>query len=175
MKILQVFVFFVSINLISQDKFSFNENGVNPAYIVNNVKSKTQEELFTGSVKWVKKTYLNPDVEINTQIKNEEIRFTGIEKACLKYKALGIEYSEDLKYVISVSFKEGRYKFEPILLETRSASGWTKINPKYYYKKNGKIKKIVKDYPQIISNLLNSINNKLLNFLINGSKNKDDW
>lgn len=47
--------------LIAQDKFSYDQNGLSPVYLVNKVDNLSNKKLFEKTLEWVKKNYKNPD------------------------------------------------------------------------------------------------------------------
>lgn len=74
-----IFALFISLLSNGQEKFTYNENGLTPEYLVDEADGKTQQEIYTKSLNWVKETYKNPDEVIKTTIENEKIRFEGVE------------------------------------------------------------------------------------------------
>lgn len=177
MKKLFTLLFFVTANCFSQS-YEYSIEGLNPKYTVNEIDSLNQKELFDKAVIWIKENYVNPDDVVNTTIENEKIRFTGGKKNVLCYRALGMTYCQDVRYSIELSFKDGRYKFEPVSFE-QYYDGWRNIplndSESGFYKK-GKLRKIFKDYPLAISDIFNSVQISLQAFLINRTSVKnEDW
>ncbi len=79
-------------------------------------------------------------------------------------------------YIIEVSFKNNKYKFNPIDV-SYSADNQVFFGidrNSEFYDKNGKIRKIYKSYPNDIELIFNDLNESLKNYLLNASK-EDDW
>lgn len=155
------------------------ENGLRPKFLVNTIDSLNQKSLFKKSINWIKETYKNPDEVINTTIENEKIRFTGVKANyfCL-YGCM------DVRYTIELSFKDGRYKFEPISFEKYlSQSGWETLDLNHgsdrYYNKKGELPKKYnyRKIPYYVTSLFLELNLSLNNYLSNNQsvKDNDKW
>src|SRR5699024_7474191 len=105
-----------------QKKFNYDQSGLNLKYVVVDIPQKTQQELFTKSINWIKETYKNPDKVIKTTIENKKIRFEGVDMDIISTSALGLTTYYPTTYVIEIAFKDGKYKFEPISIEYRIPS-----------------------------------------------------
>ena len=161
--------------LLKNGGFNYTIKGLNPDYVVVEFDSLNQNELFNKAVNWIKETYKNPDEVIKTTIESKKIRFSGVSENYLTYKALGINMGETVRYTIEISFKDNRYKFQPILIEKLfNGYNWTTIKAKDYYKKNGKIKPIVRNYPYLISLLFTELNLSLKDY-INTNHDSEKW
>ncbi|GHC57695.1 hypothetical protein [Ulvibacter litoralis] len=79
-------------------------------YLIVKIDSLSAEELYNKSIRWVKETYKQPDEVIKMSIENNKLRIESIIPK--SYCFLGV--CDDSKYIIVLSFKNGRYKFEPI-------------------------------------------------------------
>jgi hypothetical protein len=167
------YLLFISVTLISLNSFSQNEifeyteNGLND-YVVTEVENKTKEEIYKKAMNWVKETYKHPDKVLVMDIENEKLRISAIASALLFVK----KFNFPLDYVIEISIKEGRYKFDLISLTT------TEIGTDYKNLPNFKTdKKMVKNFgdsPQRIENYFNGLNESLKTYIL-GKKKKDDW
>lgn len=176
------FILVVCSLTFGQDKFIYDQKGLNPKYVVVEIDSLEQNEIFTKTINWIKETYKNPDEVIKTTIDNEKIRIEGYDVNSFSYKSMG-DFSVDVLYTIEISFKNGRYKFQPIELKSKfQPSGcyqpgeYFKINlsdGSEYYKNNGKLK-CSNNLPSSISNLLNSLNENLIIYLTK-PQTEDDW
>ena len=164
----------LTINITSQEKFTYAEKGLTD-FVVLKIDSLSQSELFNKTIDWIKDTYKNPDEVIKAKFENEKIRFNGFKGNAFSMSILGMPTFLDARYTIEIYFKDGRLKFEPISLEQYSspseysAGGWSAITfetNSWLFKKNGKIRKITKTYPEniesIFNNLLSGLNVYLL-------------
>ena len=82
-----------------------------------------------------------------------------------------------MKYLIEISFKEGRYKFDPINLSYDvSGHGTVFVNfdKGVYWNKKGKLRKVYSKIPNQIETLFNGLNMSLKNYLYDKTE-KDDW
>lgn len=169
-----------------QENFIYNQNGLNPKYVVNEVESINKTDLFKRSINWVKKTYKNPDEVIKTTIDNSMIRFEGFIDNFIRVNSLGINYNYGATYLIEIEFKDYKYKFHPLSLEYRVpasqySSGMTVSidfdDGSSYYNNKGKLRNSSKTVPSSIEGLFNDLNEDLKGYLINEKENNesDDW
>jgi hypothetical protein len=152
----------------SKDKFIYNQLGLTP-FVVVKFDSISKEKLFKLTNNWIKETYKNPDKVIKAIIENNKIRING-------YSEFGFEYT------IVISFKDNKYKFEPIEVISRSQAGEFNIpldDGSIYYKKNGWPKKMFQNFTKHLGDTFENLNNNLkkyiLNNLNNETKDNDDW
>ncbi len=167
-----------SLSFGQETQFTFNKEGFTD-YIVTPVEGKTQKELYLKALNWISVTYNNPKEVIKAQIENEYIRIEGVKSNMFVLDAgLGIKIINDGRYQIEISFKDGKYKFDVIKLETYvkpdkySSGGWTDINTENttsYYRENGAVRNIFKNYPQSIENTFNILNYDLLKYIGNNA------
>lgn len=166
-----------------QEKFVYNQSGLNPEYLVIEVDSLNKNELFEKVINWIKETYKNPDEVIKTTINNEKVRFEGFQQNMFIYRS-AIEFQVDVFYTIEISFKEGRYKFKPVEVKsTFQPNGCYQPGDYFtvdlsdgtaYYKKNGKLK-CSNNLPQSLSSYLNNLESDLKLYLTKTSADDDDW
>jgi hypothetical protein len=147
------------------EKFEYSESGIND-YIVTKVENKTTNEIYGKTINWIKETYKNPDKVIKMEIENEKVRINGVASDLLFVKKM----SFNLDYVIEISFKDGKYKFELVSLSTEGAD-YKKIPN---FKTDNKLIKNFGDSPNKIEAYLNNLNENLKNYIL-GQKKKEDW
>lgn len=168
-----------------ETEFKFNKEGFTD-YVVGNVEGKTATELYKKTIDWISVTYKNPKEVIKAQIENEYIRIEGAKENMLCLKSLGMLNCYNARYLIEISLKDDKYKFDVIILETYmapsavSAGGWGEVvlsNTSVYYKGNGDLKSIFKLYPLAIETEFNLLNTSLKKFLISDAipSKKNDW
>jgi hypothetical protein len=178
MKKLIVLIFILNtIHGFSQDKFKYGEKGLLPEYLVNELKSKSKEELFKQTKKWVIETFKNPDEVLKATIENEMIRIEGYKENLVSINSLGMKTTYPGTYTIEIEFKEGKFKFEPISLQYIS-QGNRDIplhDGSWAFKNNGKVRGVWKDYPSAIESIFQELNDDLLSFLKSNDNEKDDW
>lgn len=153
--------------LVSQNLFSYEEQGLTPASINISLENKSASELYNKTLNWIKKHYKNPEKTIINKTKHEIIEFTGLkENAIISNK----RYCH-LKYTVKIIFKKDAYIFKPQYIQTKVNSkydmGWEQFNLKkgtHYFKKGKPIKKTksyVKEIPKILNQLYTSLHTHL--------------
>jgi hypothetical protein len=179
---------FVFLNAYSQKKFEYNKDGLNVKYLVIEIDSLNASEIYLNTIDWIKETYKNPDEVIKAKFENEKIRFDGFQENGMSTNMFGLSTPFDIRYSIEISFKDGRFKFEPINLESYQKSsqyipgGWNSMplnTSSWIYKKNGKIQGSFKNYPEQIERIFNNLKSSLEIYLLKQNKTikdvKDDW
>jgi hypothetical protein len=165
------------------NNFTYNQDGLLPKFVVVNVDSMSQTELFEKTINWIKETYKNPDEVIKTTIANQKVRFEGYTSKLICINSLGSAVCYGGTYTIEVELKDGKYRFIPIsmsykapvlgggigdyLIPFESGEAW--------YNK-GEIRKMYKNVPSDIESFLNGLNDSLFKYV--SSKNetsKEDW
>lgn len=167
MKKITLLLLFGTISFFAQDKFSYGVDGLTD-YVVVKVDSLNQKKLFDKTINWIKETYKNPKEVIKTTFEFNKIRIEGLEKGGICMHVSGARSCGDVIYQIEISFKDGKYKFNPISLGKISLTDGA-----YLYNKKGKVRKIFKYYSEDISKIFNSLNLSLKKSLIQISN--DDW
>ncbi len=102
---------------MAQESFKYDPLGLNPKYIVVEVENKTQMKLFQCALNWIKETYKNPNEVIQMTMDSSKIRFEGFAEKLL-CSNMGNTKCKDYIYSIELEFKDGKYKFTPIYLQT---------------------------------------------------------
>jgi len=181
----------VSVNLSAQTNtpdtvFYFTPDGLTD-YVIMNVPSKSAVDLYKKTIEWVAVTYKSPKDVILSQIENEYIRIEGVDKAMWAIKMLGLSDNVMCRYQIEISFKDNKYKFDVLKLESYTApsqyaiGGWnnTPIDAgvKSMFDKNGNIRKLCLPQLQGIENSFNALNKSLLDFMTSNviPSKKENW
>lgn len=179
-----IYLFINALN--AQENFKYNETGLTE-YIVYEIDSVSSKDLFEKTKQWIGESYVNPDEVLKFEIENEKIRFNGYQKNQFSVTSVGITSFYDARYSIEVSFKDSKIRFKPINLEQfipsskYAAGGWKSISltsNKWLFKKNGKMYKYYKTYPEKIERLFNNLGNSLKEYLLNNkteNNKKEDW
>lgn len=176
-----IFALFFTLLSNGQEKFAYNENGLTPEYLVGETDGKTQQEIYTKTLNWVKETYKNPDEVIKTTIENEKIRFEGVEMDLMCHSALGSTTCYNTTYTIEIEFREGKYKFTPLSITYRiPATQYTQpmtetvvfSTGEYYYNKKGALKSRTKTIPESVEILLNGLNDSLNKYILKESSSE---
>ncbi|UOB16585.1 DUF4468 domain-containing protein [Abyssalbus ytuae] len=151
-------------------------------YIVVEVDSLSQSELYIKTINWIKETYKNPDEVIKTTFENEKIRIEGYEEIIFSINSIGMIYNHHGTYVVEISFKDGKYKFDPISAKyyqegSQFSSGGDvgiSINDlSVYYNKKGKLRSMYKQGLPLITETFNTLNYRLYYYL--SSKKDNEW
>lgn len=159
----------------AQDKFVFNNEGFTD-YVAADVPG-TQSEIYAKTLNWVKETYKNPDVVLKMKIENEKIRIEGFKESFLCTKIMGGQSCSNATYTIEISFKDGRYKFDPTALVLSNSNGHNYTvdlnNTSKTYYKNGKIVKGSEGIDSAFENFYNGLNESLKDYISNDKQS--DW
>ena len=171
--LLPILITFLSINTFSQansttnnEKFEYSENGLND-FIITPIKEKTKDIIYAKTINWIKETYKNPDIVIKMQIENEKVRINSIARDLVKVKG----FSMDLDYVLEISIKDNKYKFE---ISSLLYDGKTDYKKLPNFKTDQKLLKNFGDSAINIENYFNSLNQNLKNYIL-GNSNENDW
>lgn len=170
-KVLLSLLFLISILGFSQEtKFTYKKEGLTD-FVVTNVKG-TAPELYSKAINWIKETYKNPDEVIKMTIVNEKIRIEGFQK---NLNCIGSVCADGI-YVIEISFRDERYKFDPVSLLLKNGAGSFEVpfnDLSIYYDKKGELKKSSKEGLEKTIQLFDGLNESLKNYIV-GDK-KSDW
>ena len=174
-----LFLILVSYSCKSQDRFEYKENGLVPNYIVMEIDTLSQSALYNRCYRWIQETYKNPSEVIKMQIENEKIRFEGYSKAITYMNAIGTKNYYDAMYTIEVSFKEGRFKFDPVSLTLYTNNyvpiDWLDIDyGKPIFKNNGGVRGMYRNFPTDIGDFFTGLMLDLASYQIVDNV-EDDW
>jgi hypothetical protein len=156
-----IFLFCVVSNTFAQvqsDKFEYATTGLIKSVVIE-VPSKTNEEMFNKSMNWVKETWTNPDIVLKMKIDNEKIRVGAIAKDLVKVKG----YAFNLNYIIEISFKDNKYKFEIVSLTTENTADYLNLPN---FKTDKRMIKNFGNTPIDIENYFNALNQSLKNYIL---------
>lgn len=176
--ILLLAMFFSLLGFSQETEFKFTKDGFTD-FVIIPVENKNQSELYKKAIDWVAVTFKNPKEVIKVQIENDYIRIEGFSKELLCFNSMGKAFY-DANYLIEISFKDGKYKFDVLsitLLNTKSDPNVQLTNMNEYYKENGAIKGTYKYFPEIIPTYFNKLNTELKEFLLSDNipSKKNDW
>jgi hypothetical protein len=180
-KFILIFTLLSTSIILSQEKFTYNQDGLTPEYLLIESEGATKEDLYQKSINWLKETYKNPDEVIKATFENKKVRFEPVAMDAMSHRALGTVRYYNATYSIEIEFRDGKCKFTPLLISYRvSEAGYniTEVidfeNGEDYYRRNGKLKGRTKDIPESVENLLNGLSNSLTEY-INNSTKKEEW
>lgn len=162
MKIIILGFLMFSLFVNAQEKeFKITNEGYSK-YVVEEIKGKLKEEIYSKVLDWALITYKNPDRVITVKKENEYIRINANNLSD--------------NYIIEIAVKDEKYKFTLISYETVS-SGFTisLMDVPNMLNKKGELKWIYGGHQKNID-YLNNLNNKLKDYIVNGeSVSKKDW
>lgn len=165
----------------SQDTlFQFSPKGLTD-YLVINCDSISQSELYKKVLYWVQITYKNPNEVLKSQIENDFIRIEGAVSDIYCINSLGTKMCYTTRYVVEISVKAGKYKFDVLSMDAYlAATGWYSIplddtKGDMYYNKKGELKATYK-YMDQIPDYFNLLNQSLKDY-VRGKNNsqKGNW
>ena len=150
-------------------------------YVVVKFDSIKKDKLYNLTLNLIKEHYDTPSKVIKAEIENKKIRVGALKKNLFKEKIMGTRYF-DATYSFEISFRDGKYKFEPLYLSRYIATSndWLLISQgefaHEFYNSKGKIKKSFKYFPTNSENLFNNLNISLYNYILeNKTIENDDW
>lgn len=150
---------------ILAQKFEYTETGLND-YVVAEVNGKTKSEIYNKTINWIKETYKNSEAVLKMKIENEKLRIDAVALDLLKVRG----FSSNLNYLIEISFKDNKYKFEIVSLLYNNETDYKKIpnfkTEKKYIKNFGNTPNDIEDY-------FNTLNQKLKEYVL--GKNEETW
>lgn len=171
--------------LFGQDRFTYNQQGLSPMYIVTEIPGLDQAALFDKAIIWIKETYKTPDKVIKTTIEKEMIRFEGFQEYAICTKTgLGATICHDVLYTIELEFRDNRFKFTPVELRQRVPASQYGVGGYYsidfrdgsaYYNKQGSIRKMYETIPTSIEMLFNEFNSRISLFLSTVKDESEGW
>lgn len=165
------------------EEFIFADKKFSDFTIVK-IDSLSKNELYFRTLNWIKESYKNPDEVIKMSIENEKIRINGFKDNFICIKALGLNTCYYGVYTIEISFKDGRYKFDPSYLEYRIPPSQYSVgtNVTFHlddmsslYNEKGNIRNMYKQIPAILEDTFNELNYSLLNYIVKYKTSNDNW
>lgn len=163
------FLFFLAVNVYSQEsQFTITKDNLTD-YMVVNCKGKTEKELYDKTLEWISLNFKNPGQVIQAQLVNQMIRIEGDSE-----KFNGFSNS---KYVIEISFKEGKYKFDPTQYTIINGINKFDFFATYqsYFNKEGEVKDRLKVTVNGVLDTMNGLNKSLEKFILNHNSDSNKW
>lgn len=151
--------------IVKVEKFEYSEVGLND-YIITNIEGKTKDEMYKKAMNWIKETYKTPDLVLKMSIENEKLRIDAVAIGIIKVRGV----SMDLGYVVEISFRDNKYKFELISLLYNNTTDYKKISN---FKTDPKLVKNFGNSAAEIENYFNTLNKSLEIYII--GKVEEKW
>lgn len=169
--IISLLLLILSISGFSQDSlFKITKEGITD-YIVTTCETKPQSEIYKKTIEWISLTFKNSKEVIQSQIENDMIRIEGFTES--------FNGTSNATYLIEISFKEGKYKFDPVKFTIINGINKFDFFSTFssYFKSDGTVKERLKDTVSGVENLINSLNTKLEQYIlgIKSETKKNDW
>lgn len=163
-----------------ETEFKFEPSGLTD-FVVTPCEGKSQADLYKKGLDWVAVTYKNPKEVLKAQIENDFIRIEGSSDNLLCIQAMGKTCFLS-KYIVEIYFKDGKYKFDVLSMESFSPQqGWNEFpidvrSGDLYFNSKGELKGIYR-YNGEVADYFNSLNSNLLKYIqgTNSDANKGDW
>jgi hypothetical protein len=146
-------------------------------FVVIPVEGKTAKQLYDDAIKYITKTYKNPDNVIKGRTEGEYLKFHTYAPRFIFIRN-GMKVYFDAEYITELSFKDGKVKYEIVDLEMHNPDN---NNPLVFsggtfdwsiYNKKGEVKK--EDAKTDFDNYFNSQIQSLSTFL-QGKATDDKW
>ena len=142
--------------------FQYSELGLNGSVVTYH-----KEELYNQTVSWIKETYKNPELVLTMKIENEKVRIDAIASGLLKVRG----FASNLNYIVEVSFKDNKYKFDVVSLLYDNNTDYKNIPN---FKTDNKMIKNFGTTSADIEKYFNGMNESL-RASVTGQSKKDDW
>lgn len=165
----------ISANVFAQQKLTYSNKSFEP--VVFPAQGLSQSEIYKRLKLWVNNYYQNPEKVLMVD-DQDNIRINAIASRAFLVKQLGQELWYNLKYNLNIQIKENRYRvsFSPDGIRTSSnvPLSWD-LN--YYYKKNGKLKKMGEEMPRTLNKHLAMLSASISRAVKTGKagSSNDDW
>lgn len=152
-----------------ETEFTFDSKKGMTDFVVEVLPNKSKIELYSKTNEWINKNFKNPKEVIQANEENNFIRIEGVTKS--------FNGVHDAKYVIEISFKDNKYKFDPQSFVMTYGNNIFNLFETYsdYFKSDGKIKERVKVTIESSTKLMNDLNKSLFNHIngVDETKNSD--
>ena len=181
-----ILIFFIAISSFSfGQKFSVTPNGlrdeksIDKSYLVIDAEGKNARLLYDNALKYITKTYKNPDYVIKGKIEGEYLKFVTHVSNFIIVNNSGAKILIDADYTIELSFKDGKVKFEVIELDMHAQGAVYKVlftggafDGYPIYNKKGELKR-----PETKTDLETYFNSQvsLIEGSLIGTINEDKW
>lgn len=171
-----------SANAQAPAKFELTPQGFTD-FVVTEMPGKSKVELFKSTTDWIQVAFKTADA-IKSTVEGDKLTFEGKGKIVSMDGAMKLTY--DSRFLVEVTFKDGRYKFDLVKLEyltertQHGAGGWREVqltDVTNYYTKQGTLRPVNKYFPEI-ADYFNRINDELKQFISSGAKvqtKSSDW
>ena len=193
LKIISLLLFtLISTSIFAQKVDQFNLSSTSPSlvnqFLVLDKDGMSVEDGYKMVTEWVNVYYNTPKEVIKGDVENEYIRIQGVGGSANCCKILGEVKCKDIRYSISLEFKDNKLKFQLTNLEVYydptdpsnapGYSGWIGYDPQHMdmTKKNGKPYRIRIESAESTMAHLNVLADDLAAYLENPlAKEDDDW
>jgi hypothetical protein len=181
----------ISTSIFAQkvDKFNLSSTSTSLVnqFLVLDKDGMSVEDGYKMATEWVNITYNTPKKVIKEDVENEYIRIQGIGNSIRCSKMLGELDCLDIKYSISLEFKDNKLKFQLINLQVQGLpldpntpvmrSSWTVYNPQLQdlTKKNGKRYRVRTEDAVSTMSYLNGLADNMRAYLENPLVKEEDW
>lgn len=154
-------------------------NNSEKTYVVINAEGKSAKQLYDNALKYINKNYKSPDDVIKGKTDGEYLKFITHVSSFLVVNNSGAKIPIDANYTTELNFKDGKVKYEIIVLDMFAQTGGYKViftggafEGYPIYNKKGALKRA--DTKSEIETYFNSQINSIAEFL--QEKNTDeDW
>jgi hypothetical protein len=157
----------MSISGFSQDvSFKVTSESITD-FLITPCENKTQIEIYKKTIEWISITFKNSKQVIQSQIENDMIRIEGFTESFNGGPSSAV-------YLIEISFKEGKYKFDPLEFTIINGVNKFKFFPNFatYFKSDGSVKERLKDTVSGVEDTFNVLNLSLKEYIM---EKKSDW
>lgn len=173
LKVLLLMAFCTASTFAQDTEFKFSKEGLTD-FVVAKYEGSAKD-LYNRTLGWIKE---NKGYSVLSSVENEKITFKGNKDNFICSKAGGTNVCSIASFVIEITFKDGKYKFDPISLEEFDRKETTvtqNLNDfSNYYNKDGSLKKYKDSVPASYEDLFNGVNKSLVSYM-DKKKKAEEW
>lgn len=161
----------------AQEKFTLTKEGFTD-YVVTETPGLSKDAIYSKTINWIKENYKNPEKAITMTMENEKIRINGFKENSFCSKAMGKTVCANSDYIVEISFRDGKYKLDPIELTNISGANSFKLNfndTSIYYDSKGDLKKNMAEFVGQLEAMFNDLNQSLKDYITGKNADSDKW
>lgn len=186
MKKIVLIAFIINCSLLNAQKLLVTPEGlkdslnIDKSYVVISIEGKTAKDLYESVIKYVNITYKNPKEVLKGNIENEYISFETYVANFPLTKNGYAKMNIGTKYLTTLSFKDGKIKYEISDMEMKAVDSQYKVlfsggafSGYPIYNKSGELKR--EETKEDIEKYFNNNINNIFDYVSGKSKTNEGW
>ena len=176
LKAILLMAFITTSTFAQETAFKFSKDGLTD-FIVSSYDG-TAKVLYNRTLSWIKDNTKNGFM-VQSSVENEKITFQGTKENFICSKAGGSSVCSLATFTVEITFKDGKFKFDPISVSEKPNNSTTSVMHNLndfseYYNKDGSLKKYKDEVPVAYESLFNDLN-KILIAYMEKKKKAENW